>query len=81
MSEQPETYRTAYLPPDIARCPGVGYPDEDTGEMGWREGCERCLRRLAPAPEGVDVMQMQPPELIVFWCPWYIGPDPGDDIE
>jgi hypothetical protein len=31
-----------FLPNDVARCAGV----YEEGE--WREGCERCLRRLAP---------------------------------
>ena len=32
---------------DIARCPGV--PHEPGERPGWREGCETCLRRTAPA--------------------------------
>jgi hypothetical protein len=74
MSEQPAQYRTAYLPPDIDRCPGVGYPDEDTGEMGWREGCERCLRRLAPI-DSEHTQKMVPPLILTFGCPWEIPSD------
>lgn len=72
MSEQPESNRAHYLPLDIARCPGIGYPDEDTGELHWREDCERCLRRLAPVPKGRDVPQMQPPAMSVFECEFLI---------
>jgi hypothetical protein len=75
MSEDPAPYTPAHLPLDIARCEGVGNFDDITGEMRWREGCETCLRRLAPAPEGVDVPHLQPPAIIAFWCPWHIGPE------
>lgn len=64
-----------YLPLDIARCNGVGYPSEDRpGETDWRDGCERCLRRLAPAPNGRDVPMMQPPPIVVFECEALIEP-------
>jgi len=46
---------------DKARCNGVGDDEE-----GWREGCEHCLRRIAPRPEGCQMMQ--PPPIIVFEC-------------
>jgi len=71
MSEDPTPYRVSYLPPDIARCEGVGYPNEDTGEMEWREGCEHCLRRLAPI-ESEHTETMQPPAIIAFECEYLI---------
>jgi len=74
MSEYSATYQAPYLPPDIARCPGVGYPDEDTGAMGWREGCERCLRRLAPI-ESPWTPWMQPPAIIAFECEYLLEGD------
>ena len=52
------------LPNDVARCPGVGSDAE-----GWREGCEDCARRL----DGRDnVVNMMPPEIIVFECEFRI---------
>lgn len=51
------------LPADIARCPGVGSEEE-----GWREGCDKCLRRLA-APSRY---WMEPPPIIAFWCEYLI---------
>lgn len=64
-----------YLPPDIARCPGVGYPSEDQpGATDWREGCETCLRRTAPI-ESEHTETMTPPAIIVFWCEYLIEPD------
>jgi len=78
MSEYSATYQAPYLPPDIARCPGVGYPDEDgDGEIGWREGCEHCLRRLAPI-ESEHTEMIEPPPIIAFNCPYEI-PAGGDD--
>jgi hypothetical protein len=53
------------LPYDIARCPGL------SDESGWREGCERCLRRLSPGDPERQVM-MEPPGMIVFWCEFLI---------
>lgn len=52
---------TIRLPNDVARCRGV----EQDGE--WREGCEDCARRLAPA-EGDHVANMEPPPIVVFVC-------------
>lgn len=46
---------------DIARCNGVG-SDQD----GWREGCEHCLRRIAPRPD--PYWMMEPPAVIAFEC-------------
>lgn len=51
------------LPDDVARCPGVGNKID-----GWRDGCETCLRRLAPGGS----VHMEPPPLITFWCPFQI---------
>ena len=56
------------LPRDYARCAGVG-SDAD----GWREGCSDCLRRLAPGGES----HMEPPAVIAFECPWWIGVGEG----
>ena len=61
----------AKLPSDLARCPGVG---SDTD--GWREGCERCLRRIAP---GVWRVHMAPPPIIVFWCEYLIEAEATHD--
>ena len=55
-----------FLPDDVARCCGVG-SDED----GWREGCESCSRRLSPG-NGDYVTNMEPPEIIAFWCEFLI---------
>lgn len=49
------------LPDDVARCDGSGDDDE-----GWREGCERCLRRVAERPERTRMMPA--PAIIVFDC-------------
>lgn len=54
------------LPPDIERCPGIGSEEE-----GWFEDCETCLRRLAKPSEAT----MKPPEIIVFFCEYYIPVD------
>lgn len=51
---------------DVARCAGVGN-DRD----GWREGCESCLRRLAPGGH----VHMQPPAIIALWCEYHIEAD------
>jgi len=57
------------LPNDVARCAGVGF--EEDGVMEWREGCEKCLRRTSHAT-GERVVNMQPPAVIVFECPFLI---------
>jgi hypothetical protein len=57
---------TPFLLDDVARCRGVG--DE---QDGWREGCESCARRLAPA-NGTRVANMEPPPIIAFWCEFLI---------
>lgn len=59
---------------DIARCDGVGYYDIDDDETYWREGCEACLRRAAPRPEGVQMIE--PPAIIVFECEYLIESTP-----
>ena len=56
---------------DFARCRGVG-----NNKDGWREGCENCARRLAPASG--DVPNMEPPYIIVFWCEYHIPIDMSD---
>ena len=55
------------LPYDVARCLGVGSEEE-----GWREGCETCLRRTSPG--GEHTPHREPPQIIVFSCPWVIEP-------
>ena len=55
------------LPDDVARCNGV----QEDGE--WREGCDDCLRRTAPRPEGVAMIA--PPVIIAFWCEFLIEAD------
>jgi hypothetical protein len=60
MSEGP------YLAKDVARCNGVGSDAE-----GWREGCETCLRRLAPR-DANTVEMLTPPLIIAFWCEYQI---------
>jgi hypothetical protein len=54
-----------FLPNDVARCAGV----YEEGE--WREGCEGCLRRLAPG-SGDHVVHMGPPLIITFECEYLI---------
>ena len=51
---------------DVARCNGV--QDEESGE--WREGCDNCLRRIAP--RGDRVVMIEPPAIIAFWCEFLI---------
>ena len=53
------------LPHDIARCAGFGPTPEE-----WLEECQDCLRRTAPGGE----VQMAPPTVIGFCCPYYIEP-------
>jgi len=55
--------RDRNLHKDIARCRGVG-SDED----GWREGCEKCLRRLSDG----GYVNMKPPEVIMLECEYLI---------
>lgn len=55
------------LPNDIARCDG----SQEDGE--WREGCENCLRRTAPRPE--RVIMIEPPPIIIFECEYLIEPE------
>ena len=64
---------TYYLPNDYARCNGVSF-DEGDG-FAWREGCETCLRRTAPRPE--IVVMMEPPPVIAFECEGLISPPPA----
>lgn len=59
------------LPNDVTRCDGVRYEEE--GVMGWREGCEHCLRRTSPRPE--RFWMMEPPPIIVFECEYLIEGD------
>jgi len=59
-----------HLANDIARCDGVSY--EEDGQTYWREGCELCLRRLAPRPERVSMIA--PPAIIAFQCEFLIEP-------
>jgi hypothetical protein len=54
------------LPNDIARCAGVGDDDD-----GWREGCERCARRLAGGG-GERTPWMMPPPVLAFECEFLI---------
>ena len=51
------------LPADVARCAGVGSDAE-----GWRDGCDDCLRRLAPPVDPERVLRILPPVMVVFWC-------------
>lgn len=57
------------LPNDIARCDGSGSDAE-----GWREGCENCLRRIAPRPD--RVIMIQAPPIIAFECEYLIEEAP-----
>lgn len=50
---------------DVARCNGIGNDEE-----GYFEDCEKCLRRTAPRP--VHVWMMEPPKVIAFWCEYQI---------
>ena len=61
------------LPNDVARCPGESFTED--GEMYWREGCEDCLRRTAPAT-GDHVSYIAPPPIIAFECEYRIEPEP-----
>lgn len=57
-----------FLPFDKARCRGVGDDEGGTLPWEWREGCEDCLRRLAPGGE----RQMEPPPVVAFECEYRI---------
>ena len=59
---------------DIARCDGVGFQEDDGWD--WREGCETCLRRTAPRPE--QVWMLEPPAIIAFECEFLI--EPNDEV-
>jgi len=56
---------------DVARCDGVGSDAE-----GWREGCERCLRRIAPRA-GSHVNMIAPTPIIAFECEYLIEANKG----
>lgn len=56
------------LPNDMARCNGVG-SDAD----GWREGCDTCLRRVAPRKGKFSMIG--PPLIIAFQCEYLIEPN------
>jgi hypothetical protein len=56
------------LPNDIARCNGDWH--EDGEHSDWREGCETCLRRIAP--RGERVVMISPPPIIAFECEFLI---------
>jgi len=61
------------LPNDVARCAGVGF--EEDGVMGWREGCETCLRRTADYPLDVPMRLIAPPPIIAFECEFLMEPE------
>jgi hypothetical protein len=67
---------THTLPADVARCLGAG-SDAD----GWRDGCDVCLRRLAPPVDQAHVQWIEPPPIIAFWCEYLIEPDSRGHIE
>lgn len=56
----------AWLPDDVARCQGSG-----SNADGWREGCDDCLRRIAPVAGDRAVWIVAPP-IIVFECEYRI---------
>lgn len=49
---------------DVARCDGANIEGE------WREGCDACLRRIAPRTD--RTVMMEPPLIIVFECEYLI---------
>ena len=65
------TKPTNRLPANITRCNGVGYRGDYTTPYiwQWREGCERCLRRVAPRRRCV---MMPPPPLVDGKCEYLI---------
>lgn len=62
---------TRPLPSNVARCPGVR--EWEGLEWEWRDGCEDCRRRSSPGRP--DLPMLTPEAIIVFECPWRIGPD------
>lgn len=58
-----------YLPNDVAKCNGVG--EEEDGIMYWRDGCERCARRLYPV-HWEYAYYLEPPTIIDFECDYLI---------
>ena len=64
LASQKQTMTTHQLPNDFARCDGYGY------DGNWREGCEHCLRRIAPRPN--PCVMMAPPPIIVFRCEYLV---------
>lgn len=60
------------LPNDTVRCNGVSSVED--GQTFWREGCETCLRRTAPRPK--RVWMMNPPAIIAFECEFLVEPPP-----
>lgn len=59
------------LPLHYARCEGVFFLAG--GRVDYREGCENCLRRIAPHPD-CDIY-MAPPPIIAFECEYLIEDD------
>ena len=57
---------------DVARCAGEGSDAE-----GWREGCEKCLRRTAQSVSEVSAW-MIPPAIIAFECEFLIEASEND---
>jgi hypothetical protein len=55
-------------PPEIAYCRGDSSFED--GELHWREGCDDCLRRIAPGKWGRITL----PPIIVFECERRIAP-------
>jgi hypothetical protein len=58
------------LPNDYARCRGWGDGPEE-----WLDECHDCQRRTAPPGE----QGMEPPQIITFFCEYYIPPDRVED--
>jgi len=64
---------TPSLPFSVERCPGDDY--EEDGVIGWREGCETCLRRISPPhPDPSQQQWISPPPVIAFFCEYLIEP-------
>lgn len=62
------------LPNNVSRCNGVWIEDGDY-HSGWREGCEKCLRRTAPVSIENHVPYLTPPPIIAFECEYLIEPE------